>query len=582
MPEAVSGVQVNACRNTLCTQFGLPPRVVSKNANQDRVEGFQRIGGVGLRGLRCTTCQASLLIKSNQAVADELSRIRAYLDDPAVACANEACASHEADATPRFQRFGRTRSGSPRMRCVTCGKTQSFPSNPVWRQRAADKNVQILRVLINKAPMRRLLETTEISAQTLYRKLAFFEQQCFGFAAERERTLAEKAFTHVDLATDRQDYLVNWGRHVNRRSFALRVVATAEARSGYVLGVHSNFDDSIGIVEAEHQARNCGDVEKEAYERRFARVWLLSDYAQAARVKQERGRRAGRDQTQYQPMRPTEAVFLDPFAEDYEQAAPARGVQVRQEYVLFAHFLLLRSLLAGAKHVAFFLDLDPGLSSAAMTAFGERVRSMEVDVFSVRSQKGLTVDQRDASISRSTQLFARFMEKHPDTTRHKAAVAWLTELMELTLAEGKAPTSWMPHPFSDRAEPGKEFRLESPRPNDDPARLARAATGASLRSVDRFFMRVRRRFSLLERPLHSVANAARACYIYAPYNPAVACRVLNIFRVLHNYHLAGDQDKATPAMRLGLADRAYRLEEILAVPRPSRLIRQGTHTSLTR
>lgn len=84
----------------------------------------------------------------------------------------------------------------------------------------------------------------------------------------------------------------------------------------------------------------------------------------------------------------------------------------------------------------------------------------------------------------------------------------------------------------------------------------------SLHGIDRFFMIVRRRQSLLERPISSASAAGRVFYGNNPYRPWVVESVLDLLRVTYNYHHRG-QDKRTPAERLGLTTRAYSLEDIL-------------------
>jgi transposase-like protein len=390
--------------------------------------------------------------------------MRAYLiETQQVICANETCASHDSEESACFHRFGTTSSGSARVRCKTCGKTQSFSANPTWKQKVADKNALVLSLLVNKTAMRRILEIAEIGAQTLYRKLEHFERQCLLFAASMERRLPAMSFTHLDLATDRQDYLINWGSHINRRSFSLRAAATSDRQSGFVFGIHSNFDPALGAVEVEHAARACGDLMRDVYLREHARVWLLSDYARVAESNAAVAKRDGRVNTQRQPEQAGLISDPDPFAEDYEQTAPSRGVQVRQEYVLMAHFLFLNSMLVGARRVTLFLDPDSGIRTAAMLGFHERIRAGEVDAFLVRSEKELTVNKRDTSLSQSEHRLAQFMAERPGLSRWEAGIAWLEEAFEAVLPQGLNPTPWVPHPFSDRAEPGKQISLLTPR-----------------------------------------------------------------------------------------------------------------------
>jgi hypothetical protein len=111
-------------------------------------------------------------------------------------------------------------------------------------------------------------------------------------------------------------------------------------------------------------------------------------------------------------------------------------------------------------------------------------------------------------------------------------------------------------------EPRKKVLCLTATSNIDVERLARGYARASLNAIDRFFMQVRRRLSLLERPIGSASNTGKTWYGYSAYNPEVAAKVLTIFRAVYNFHLKGDR-RETPAQRLGLADRAWSLDDIL-------------------
>ena len=73
-------------------------------------------------------------------------------------------------------------------------------------------------------------------------------------------------------------------------------------------------------------------------------------------------------------------------------------------------------------------------------------------------------------------------------------------------------------------------------------------------------MQVRRRLSILERPIASSSNAGRIWYGYSAYNPAMSVKMLGIVRVFYKYCLAGQE---TPAMRLGLPKVKVALEDII-------------------
>jgi len=61
------------------------------------------------------------------------------------------------------------------------------------------KNKTIFKLLVNKMPVRRIIEVTDIAPQTFYHRLAFFHRQCQAFAAHRERALANLAIRRLYL-----------------------------------------------------------------------------------------------------------------------------------------------------------------------------------------------------------------------------------------------------------------------------------------------------------------------------------------------------------------------------------------------
>ena len=85
----------------------------------------------------------------------------------------------------------------------------------------------------------------------------------------------------------------------------------------------------------------------------------------------------------------------------------------------------------------------------------------------------------------------------------------------------------------------------------------------SLHSADSFFAKIRRRVNILERSMHSAANAGRTSPGYAAYNPNKVITMVEIFRIVHNYVEISKKDKKTPAMRLGLAQAPIRYKDIL-------------------
>ena len=121
---------------------------------------------------------------------------------------------------------------------------------------------------------------------------------------------------------------------------------------------------------------------------------------------------------------------------------------------------------------------------------------------------------------------------------------------------------WLTHPFPSMSEPEKAVCYLTDYDDYDDDHLAWLYNKASLRAIDAFFMQVRRRLSLLERPITTASNNRRVWHGYSAYNPRSIVKLLEMFRVFYNYVLVG-MDKKTPAMRLGLAKGQVSLEDIV-------------------
>ena len=93
---------------------------------------------------------------------------------------------------------------------------------------------------------------------------------------------------------------------------------------------------------------------------------------------------------------------------------------------------------------------------------------------------------------------------------------------------------------------------------------------ASLHTVDRYFMQLRRLLMALERPIHTPSNDGRVWRGYSHYNPARIQQLLDIYRIYYNFVKKGE-DGFTPAMRLGLAKGVIRIEDILYFDGPRSL-----------
>jgi transposase-like protein len=367
VPAKVDDIQVNFCRNSRCTNFGVPPKLtVKKGRNSQDRDGYRLVGGRKITTLKqsmtCLLCNESFTVQSNRAIVEERDRLLApFLTVSTAQCPRAACESrllNVVDHPKAYIRFGSTHSGSPRYRCKRCGATFSVPARSTLRQRLPQKSPLIFSLLINKSPMRRICEVAGIRPEMLYQRIDFFHRQCVKVAQTHERLLlAGKSFDRLHIAVDRQDHTLNWGSHLDRRNVVLRAIASADSRSGYVFGVHLNYDPAMDPQETELMARERGDFDVGLPFREFARIWLASQYH----------------------AHPSSEETPSPSKRDVK--LPSLGMQVHEEYTQFGHFLYLERLLRGAKRLQFSLDQEPSIRAACLVAFQERAIARTLDAF---------------------------------------------------------------------------------------------------------------------------------------------------------------------------------------------------------
>ncbi len=318
-------------------------------------------------------CGVGFPLKSNLGIVEEIKRLASYLSPPdTVCCPNKACANHVNQVpigiASAYASFGKTAIGNPRWRCGICGKTFSQNTKATARQRDHHKNKTIFKLLVNKMPVRHIIEVTDISPQTFYHRLAFFHRQCQAFAAHRERALANLAIHRLYLGIDRQDYLVNWQVRKDKRNIQLSAIAAVDNEHGYCFGVHLNFDPSLDAVAIQAEVESNGDLHMPYPHRRFARLWLTADY-DAVRARSTATKRhnlclpAAIDDTYATAL--TRDDIEIPDAPSSIKRLPEYGMQIHGEYTMYGHFSSSNACLAMSKNGA--------SSSTRIQVFGQHV-----------------------------------------------------------------------------------------------------------------------------------------------------------------------------------------------------------------
>jgi hypothetical protein len=548
VPPTVDGLQLNCCRNALCDSFGQQPDEVMWHRNGE-VDRYVAVGTGSSSALRCRTCKEHTSLASNLAVVEERDRLLALMAPPSGgACGNEECAYQGRDALLHpelYQAFGRTAVGSKRYRCRGCRKTFSVSVSVTHRLRRPEKTVEVLRYLVNRVAMRRLCEIAGISADLLYQRIGLLYERCRGFAAHHEQALlAGKTLDHTHVATDRQTHVLNWGSSLDRRPSKLQATVSAEVRSGYVLAQHVNFDAAADPFALDLLAREAGDVALPPAFRRYARLWLPHERLEAGAASDEEDASTGGSDT-----RPA-----------------SRGTMVHGNVSLMAHFQVLSRLLGGAKTIQLSMDREAGIERAALLAFVDRIRAGTLDAFLVRVSKEVTDGKKRRAIAEAELSLAEACAANPGLSELDVIRDLIKErYLAACIRHQDHRDRWVAHPYPTMSEPERAAVCLTASRDRTVEHLVYGLARASLRSVDRYFMQVRRMVHLLERPTQSASANYRPYYAYSPYSAVVVMRLLEIFRVVYNYHAQGKQT-TTPAMRLGLATKAYTLDDLVNGP----------------
>jgi len=568
VPIPVDSLQVNFCKNMSCRHFGNPaspdkqPR--GPGASDRPNDGYTISSNHPfLKRLVCRSCKQYSIIKSNLATIEELERISAYLQPKKInlSCPNKDCENHRievCDFPDSYYTHGATNAGTKRYQCKKCKRTFSNSGKTTRRQRIAYKNKQIFKQIVNRVPIKRISEISDVSPETVYRKIEYFHSQCLEFAASRERNLYEQLdIDRLYVASDRQEFAVNWTNTRDKRNVILKAIASADIDTGYVFGMHLNFDPNLNSDLVEKDALDIGDNDLAMPFRKYARVWLQSDHKRMVRARGKANEAVPEGGLMSSVARYKNTLSREEIEASDEptpqQMLPHIGMQVHEEYTLYAHFLFLKRLFGNVEKVRFYLDQDSGIRAACLSAFKDEVMAGTCDAFYVRINKDLTIHQKQRIVAASERDFRDLRSEYPYLSDKSLRLLRITADMKRLEKIGKWEDRWLEYPFADMSEPEKAVCYLTDRNDYGETHLAHLYHKASLHSIDSYFNQVRTRVSALDRGKGSQSNLGRKWYGYQPYSPAMVQKFLDILRVYHNYCLKSKKSKDTPAMRIGLA-----------------------------
>jgi transposase-like protein len=585
-------IQFNRCINPFCKWYALPQKRYDEKGKPSRYKLDATSGGDwSVKQIQCNSvptatekgissnCRASAL--SNWSIADEISRLirinTTQDNQPQYTFHKGECPfqEHNPFEHPKtFYQQGLSSTGTQRYQCKSCKKKTSLTpkreESITYNQKRHDVLHLYAKLLLNKTPISRACDILDIGKGTYYEKLKFLYRRCLEFLERHEtKKLSKMKFKEMWLSSDQMIYYLSNERkkgmgsknldELDELNFQTRIVITSDVHSRYVFRSDIAFDWDIDFSEMEedtilHKSDHLNDFAK-----RYARFTKFKDF----------------------PQPPTEndtqsmAEYKSKLWEINRRKKYLNGFHVSPTYTAIAHFWLIKQLL-NASEWRFVTDEDSSLTSSIFRVFGKEIRLTDAHHFLCQTDKTKSRTQafREYQAAKNDLLSWGSERNYETENLRTLAIYQLEELFKThQFHEVKHTADGSFNIYADNpiqhplASPDRGLRwidCTTDLSSLDPIDIARLAVNVTDNSTDAFIQLVRRRLSILERPITS-AKADKKNYMYSNSNPMYAQMAVTIFRTYYNFCLPYKKNgsKKTPAQQLGLTDKQFELKDII-------------------
>jgi DNA polymerase III epsilon subunit len=259
---------------------------------------------------------------------------------------------------------------------------------------------------------------------------------------------------------------------------------------------------------------------------------------------------------------------------DVQMQIPTKGLLVQQTYSILSHFALLKKMLSPCWNINLYADNDAGFKMAICAVFDDWIAIGKLNAFQVYAERSGGHQLLDKSTAeRLKQKDLELQKEFPKLNKSgRLKLLWQEQIFNRVTMPGTR-SEWIVSPNMN-----SRFAGILPLTNVTNMALDKVADlvdAASLHGVDNWFQIIRRHLNMFERPVTSGTNSRR-WNAYAGYNPEWMCKILEIKRVYFNYCMTNERTNkkkfkgrpkpkpTTPAMRLGLVQQLYRAEDLLS------------------
>lgn len=583
-------IQVNTCANPFCKNFGLPQKQYEVKSRPRRYKLELRTGSDSNHSfIRCNpdlenphigaalNCTSTAF--SNWAVAEEIKRLSVVNSvvpmEPEYQFHKEGC-GHQ-NFTPflnrdAFRSRGKSTGNSQKYQCKTCMKiTNVLPTNrgnTTYRQKRNDIVPLFAELLINRIPVNRSLEILNVGTKTYYHKLEWLYKRCLEFLERHESKLQNKTFNELWINTDKMIYYLNNVRKKNKGSkylieseetrFQTNVVISSDSFTRYVFRADVAYDWDIKLDDIIKQTVEFKDDHLHSFAQRYGH--LRFPFAPQPPAEND---------TQ------TEHEFRKKLAEFTDRMNYIDGLHINSTYTTVAHLWHIKQLL-NVKEWRFTTDEDKAIITSIMRVFSKEFRLGDAHHFLYKVDKTNTLRRAIEEYVDSRAILRNWAISEDLDIKNVYKIAPLMlekELMKRKfhkeiIKDGKSINVWAnnpivhPLPFKDTGY--FEVDCTTDLSSYEPLQIAKMILKVNNKSTDTFINQIRRRISILERPLVTSRGDGKS-YIYSNFNPKYAQYAITILRTYYNFCKPTKIFKTwlTPAQRLGIAEKVYDWKDII-------------------
>lgn len=537
----IHSIQMNFCTNPFCKWFGLPQKKYTDIRGKPSRYKFEGVGdfnrGVNLKcnpdrrnitggvALNCNT-----LTVSNWAVADEINRLVKVSSLESIV---DKYNFHKdncifSDSTPftnkdKFYRKGKSTAGSDKYQCKKCRKITNvlpnYTGNHTYHLKKKALMTKFTKLVVNRTPVRRTCEILNMNPKTYYHRLELLYKKCLEFNHKHEGKFKDLSFDEMWINTDSMIYYLNnvrrkgkgGTRHIkmDKTNFPTYLVASSDMNTNYVFRADIGYDYYITLDDIDKQTISFKDDHSHGYLRKYQR--LRKDFS-------------------FAPQPPTpkdserEYEYLAKHAEFLKREDYIEGLHSNVTYTLIAHQWLIKNMI-NSKKWYLVSDDDNSIKTAGIRVFKDEIYNGNCEYFLCRTNRDL--NKEDAYYEylvgrKELRQWAKDNNITNKTLEELAVDKLASDLQEHKLIDFKEvngvrylerTNNPITHPIPSK---DKGFKMLDSITNtyyianED---LAKILVKVDNRSIDGFFGQVRRRISILERPLVTARGIKKKLYL---------------------------------------------------------------------